>query len=92
MMKCRSGASVRMTVSRAMSSKIIYTHTDEAPALATYALLPVLRRFTEPAGIEMELSDISVAGRILSHFPSPSSRWKSPKRSARHREERLQAP
>ena len=41
--------------------KIIYTLTDEAPRLATYSLLPILRAFTRPAGIEIEESDISVA-------------------------------
>ncbi|MEX0331574.1 MAG: NADP-dependent isocitrate dehydrogenase [Puniceicoccaceae bacterium] len=48
---------------------IIYTKTDEAPALATYSLLPIIRTFTKPAGIEVELRDISLAGRILSQFP-----------------------
>ena len=54
-----------------MSSKptIIYTHTDEAPALATYSFLPVIRAFTASSGIEIELRDISLSGRILSHFP-----------------------
>lgn len=54
-----------------MSDKptIIYTKTDEAPALATYSLLPIIRTFTKPAGIEVELRDISLAGRILSQFP-----------------------
>ncbi len=50
-------------------STIIYTLTDEAPLLATAAFLPVIRTFTEPAGIEIETSDISVAGRILGEFP-----------------------
>eukprot|EP00607_Mallomonas_marina_P006885 CAMPEP_0182428560 /NCGR_PEP_ID=MMETSP1167-20130531/23110_1 /TAXON_ID=2988 /ORGANISM="Mallomonas Sp, Strain CCMP3275" /LENGTH=763 /DNA_ID=CAMNT_0024611523 /DNA_START=65 /DNA_END=2356 /DNA_ORIENTATION=+ len=50
-------------------AKIIYTETDEAPALATYALLPVLRRYAETAGIKVEKSDISLAGRIISQFP-----------------------
>ena len=49
--------------------RIIYTLTDEAPRLATYSLLPVLRAFTKPAGIEIEESDISVAARILGEFP-----------------------
>lgn len=49
--------------------KIIYTETDEAPMLATYALLPVVNRFTAMAGIEVEKSNISVAARVLSHFP-----------------------
>lgn len=48
---------------------IIYTHTDEAPALATYSLLPLIRTFTAPAGISVELRDISLAGRILASFP-----------------------
>lgn len=49
--------------------KIFYTKTDEAPALATHSLLPVIKAFTAKAGIEVELSDISLAGRILSQFP-----------------------
>lgn len=48
---------------------IIYTHTDEAPALATYSFLPIIRAFAEPAGIAVELRDISLAGRIISSFP-----------------------
>ena len=48
---------------------IIYTLTDEAPLLATYAFLPILRAFAEPAGIKIETSDISVAARILAAFP-----------------------
>jgi isocitrate dehydrogenase len=47
---------------------IIYTLTDEAPLLATYAFLPIIRTFTEPAGINVEASDISVAARILAEF------------------------
>lgn len=54
-----------MTTSK---SKIIYTKTDEAPALATYSLLPIIRKFAASAGIEVELSDISLAARILSNF------------------------
>ncbi|MEM0909971.1 MAG: NADP-dependent isocitrate dehydrogenase [Pseudomonadota bacterium] len=50
-------------------SKIIYTKTDEAPLLATYSLLPIIRAFASSADIEMELSDISLAGRILANFP-----------------------
>ncbi len=49
--------------------KIIYTHTDEAPALATQSLLPIVEAFTAPAGVELELRDISLAGRILAQFP-----------------------
>ena len=49
-------------------SKIIYTKTDEAPALATYSLLPIFRKFAATAGIDVELSDISLAARILANF------------------------
>lgn len=49
--------------------KIIYTITDEAPYLATHSLLPIIRKFTSQAGIEVETRDISLAGRILAAFP-----------------------
>ena len=52
-----------------MASKIIYTETDEAPALATYSLLPIVQTFTEAAGIGVEKKDISLSGRILANFP-----------------------
>jgi isocitrate dehydrogenase len=48
---------------------IFYTKTDEAPLLATYSLLPIIRAFAAPAGIEVALPDISLAGRILASFP-----------------------
>ena len=48
--------------------KIVYTLTDEAPALATHSLLPIIRGFAGAAGIEIETSDISLAGRILAQF------------------------
>lgn len=48
---------------------IIYTLTDEAPLLATYSFLPIVRAFAEPAGIDVKASDISLAARILSQFP-----------------------
>jgi len=51
------------------TSKIIYTKTDEAPMLATYSLLPIVQAFTASAGIDVELRDISLAGRILAIFP-----------------------
>ena len=51
------------------SPKIIYTITDEAPALATRSLLPVIERFTRSSGIRIETRDISLAGRILASFP-----------------------
>ncbi|MEM7110529.1 MAG: NADP-dependent isocitrate dehydrogenase, partial [Bacteroidota bacterium] len=50
-------------------SKIIYTKTDEAPALATYSFLPIIQTFTRPAGIDVEVRDISLAGRIIANFP-----------------------
>ncbi len=49
--------------------KIIYTLTDEAPALATYSLLPIVQAFTRAAGVAVETRDISLAGRILATFP-----------------------
>ena len=49
--------------------KIIYTQTDEAPALATQSLLPIVEAFAGVAGVEVELRDISLAGRILAQFP-----------------------
>jgi isocitrate dehydrogenase len=57
--------------------KIIYTQTDEAPALATHSLLPIVEAFAAPAGIAIETRDISLAGRILAQFPEwlePSQR------------------
>ncbi|MEM9391136.1 MAG: NADP-dependent isocitrate dehydrogenase, partial [Bacteroidota bacterium] len=51
------------------TSKIIYTKTDEAPALATYSLLPIIQTFTKSAGIDVETRDISLAGRIIANFP-----------------------
>ena len=52
-----------------MSMKIIYTAIDEAPALATYSLLPIVKAFTKAAGIDVETRDISLAGRIIANFP-----------------------
>jgi isocitrate dehydrogenase len=51
------------------NSKIIYTLTDEAPALATYSLLPIVQAFTKAADCTVETRDISLAGRILAQFP-----------------------
>ncbi|MCD9186163.1 MAG: NADP-dependent isocitrate dehydrogenase [Pyrinomonadaceae bacterium] len=50
-------------------SKIYYTLTDEAPMLATHSFLPIIKAFTKSAGIEIEVPDISLAGRILANFP-----------------------
>jgi isocitrate dehydrogenase len=59
-----------MTTSK---TKIIYTKTDEAPALATYSLLPIVNTFTAAADVEVETSDISLAARILAAFPEKLS-------------------
>jgi len=61
-----AGRSVRLTLP---SGKIIYTYTDEAPMLATYSLFPVIRAFCKSSNVKLELSDISVAGRVLANFP-----------------------
>ena len=51
------------------TAKIIYTETDEAPALATYSLLPIVKAFTKAAGVVVETRDISLAGRVIAAFP-----------------------
>src|SRR3954466_4571792 len=48
---------------------IIYTHTDEAPLLATYSLLPIIQAYAAKAGVDVETRDISLAGRIIAQFP-----------------------
>ena len=48
---------------------IIYTKTDEAPALATHSLMPIIQAFTRPSGVRVEMRDISLAGRIIARFP-----------------------
>src|SRR6476660_7290710 len=50
-------------------AKIIYTHTDEAPLLATYSFLPIIQAYAAQAGVEVETRDISLAGRIIAQFP-----------------------
>ena len=52
-----------------MTTKIIWTKIDEAPALATYSLLPIVQAFTKAAGVDVEARDISLAGRIIANFP-----------------------
>jgi len=52
-----------------MNSKIIWTKIDEAPMLASYCLLPILKSFTKNTGIELVTKDISLAGRIIANFP-----------------------
>jgi isocitrate dehydrogenase len=52
-----------------MASKIIWTEIDEAPALATYSLLPIVQAFTKGTGVEVETRDISLAGRVIANFP-----------------------
>jgi isocitrate dehydrogenase len=49
-------------------STIIYTLTDEAPALATYSFLPIVRAYASTAGVNVETRDISLAGRIIANF------------------------
>ena len=51
------------------TSTIIYTKTDEAPALATYSFLPIVQSFTQAADVHVESKDISLAGRIIASFP-----------------------
>ena len=51
------------------TQKIIYTEVDEAPALATYSLLPILQAYTKGSGIAVTTMDISLAGRIIANFP-----------------------
>ncbi|MFM8725362.1 MAG: NADP-dependent isocitrate dehydrogenase [Planctomycetaceae bacterium] len=58
-----------MSANSTASATIVYTLTDEAPALATSSLLPIIRRFTRSSGVQLELRDISLAGRILAAFP-----------------------
>ena len=62
-------------------AKIIYTHTDEAPLLATYSFLPIIQAYASTAGVEVETRDISLAGRIIALFGdrlTPSSRSATP--------------
>ncbi len=54
----------------ATASKLIYTKVDEAPALATYYFLPIVKAFTKAAGVSVETRDISLAGRIIPAYPS----------------------
>lgn len=67
--RARRPLSSAATAAALTDAKIIYTLTDEAPMLATYSLLPIVNRFTGPAGIKVESCDISVAARILAQFP-----------------------
>lgn len=60
---------VYMNQNQSNKGKITYTITDEAPALASYSLLPIIEKFSQSAEIEVETSDISLAGRILAQFP-----------------------
>jgi isocitrate dehydrogenase len=56
--------------------KLTWTKTDEAPALASYALLPILQAYFKGTGVEIETADISLAGRIVATFPSVSGKTK----------------
>jgi isocitrate dehydrogenase len=64
-----SRVAVQAAAAFSNDAKIVYTYCDEAPALATHALLPIIRRFAAPANVTIELSDISVSARILANFP-----------------------
>jgi len=64
-LNCNQNYSAKNTI----MTKIIYTMTDEAPMLATHSFLPIVKAFTAPSGIEIEIKDISLAGRILANFP-----------------------
>ena len=55
-------------------SKIIYTHTDEAPLLATYSFLPIIEAYAAKADVAVETRDISLAGRILAQLPRAAAR------------------
>ena len=57
------------TTDSTSDSVIIYTHTDEAPALATASLLPIVSAFAKTAGVQVQTRDISLAGRIIASFP-----------------------
>ena len=59
-------------------AQIIWTKIDEAPALASYSLLPIVHAFTRGTGVEVETRDISLAGRIIASFPSG---WRTTSRS-----------
>jgi isocitrate dehydrogenase len=63
-----SSAALFTTTTSTNKARIVYTKTDEAPMLATYAFLPIIKRFAEPVGVDVVLSDISVAARILCQF------------------------
>ncbi len=67
--RCLVGGHQKTRHMTAQASKIIYTKTDEAPALATYSLLPIIQAFARPSGVEFETKDISLAGRIIALFP-----------------------
>src|SRR4029453_2189113 len=67
--EARHNGGLPLSRSHMSAAKIIYTYTDEAPALATYSLLPIVKAFTRAAGIVVETRDISLAGRILATFP-----------------------
>merc|ERR1719502_1115919 len=67
--KCFSGLSSNTKSNASTSAKIMYTYTDEAPMLATHAFFPMVKAFCQQANVDVELKDISVAGRVLAHFP-----------------------
>ena len=68
-MSARAASSAAAFSAGDASPRVVYTRTDEAPALATFALLPVVRAFLRRAGVEVDVKDISLAARILAQFP-----------------------
>src|SRR5215469_9439859 len=68
--RCGCVPSTLISISEYMSSnKITWTKIDEAPALASHALLPIIRAYVKGTGVEVETADISLAGRIVANFP-----------------------
>ena len=57
--------------------EIMWTKVDEAPALATYSLLPIVEAFVGAAGVSVKLKDISLAGRILANLPRKAHPWRN---------------
>jgi len=62
-------AASTLRMSSSAKPTITYTETDEAPMLATYSFLPIVRKMVGMSGIDVEKRDISLSGRVLSHFP-----------------------
>ena len=72
----------RDNVSDVTDNAIIYTHTDEAPLLATYSFLPIIQAYAGVAGVAVETRDISLAGRVIAQFARPAARGAADRRRA----------